>query len=589
MRKAITTLLIVSFLILSGFGALSIHNESSEQIETLSIKFSTPIIDERNDDVLIELIDSTSSLNQPGNPMLPIISQVFIFPFGTKINDVSVEFSDYENIQLLKDIVPANEPLYINNELNQKINVPIKNEQIYNSNNIYPVKPYWIRTGAGLQGEEHVVFCTIFMSPISYRPLSKQIQVSSNAEISISYELPNEPVVFADDYDLLIITPNMFMSNAQPLVEAKQSKGVNTKLISLEEIPQVGLDRQEDIKYYIKDAIENWGITYVILIGGGLKDSEDIIPVRYAWVPSGNYEKKFPSDLYYADVYNADGSFSTWDNDSDQKYAEYPTDNDACDLYPDVYLSRLPCLTASDVTNVVNKIINFMDTNQLTNNIVQIGGDTFPGDPQSINEGEYANAEVLDKLSGYSSSQYWGSKNNMKRWRIILGILRGCDYVDFSGHGNALSWSTHPPEDDSRWIPEGFYYNGFTYIDVEWLFNSWKLPVVVLNACSNSKFTEFDPCLSWAFVKKKSGGGIASFGASGIGYGSYGSSETERLFGWMEVHLFEGMYNDEILGLVWGNCLNEYINSFNLEDADYKTIYEMALFGDPSLSIGNAS
>ena len=86
MKKAIITLFIVGFLIISGFGAISINNDPIEQIETLSIKISSPTIVEKNDYVLVELIDSTSSLNQPGNPMLPIISQVFIFPFGTKIN-----------------------------------------------------------------------------------------------------------------------------------------------------------------------------------------------------------------------------------------------------------------------------------------------------------------------------------------------------------------------------------------------------------------------------------------------------------------------------------------------------------------------
>jgi len=109
--------------------------------------------------------------------------------------------------------------------------------------------------------------------------------------------------------------------------------------------------------------------------------------------------------------------------------------------------------------------------------------------------------------------------------------------------------------------------------------------VFVFNACSCSKFSEFDSCLSWSVVKKQYGGGIASFGASGIGYGSYGSSETERLFGWMEVNLFKNLFEEKELGTVWKDTLTEYINSFELNDADYKTIYEMALFGDPTLEI----
>ena len=34
----------------------------------------------------------------------------------------------------------------------------------------------------------------------------------------------------------------------------------------------------------------------------------------------------------------------------------------------------------------------------MLNNILQIGGDTFPGETSGINEGEFANEKVLEKL-----------------------------------------------------------------------------------------------------------------------------------------------------------------------------------------------
>jgi hypothetical protein len=90
-------------------------------------------------------------------------------------------------------------------------------------------------------------------------------------------------------------------------------------------------------------------------------------------------------------------------------------------------------------------------------------------------------------------------------------------------------------------------------------------------------------------LSKKNGGGIATYAASGIGYGSYGTHESERLWGWMEIHIFEALYKDKILGVAWANALNGYINSFiddeYWDDADYKTIVEMAMFGDPTLAI----
>jgi hypothetical protein len=132
---------------------------------------------------------------------------------------------------------------------------------------------------------------------------------------------------------------------------------------------------------------------------------------------------------------------------------------------------------------------------------------------------------------------------------------------------------------------------GFIYLDYD-LFNinnDYKLPVVTFNACSTSKYTKSETCLSYKTIVKANGGGIASFGASGIGYGSYGYHEVERVWGWMEVNLHKEMYNNKILGLCWGNALNGYINSFfsdgDWDDSDYKTVLEVALFGDPTQAI----
>ena len=56
----------------------------------------------------------------------------------------------------------------------------------------------------------------------------------------------------------------------------------------------------------------------------------------------------FASDLYYADLYNANGSFCSWDTDNDGLYAEWPypqPQQDTVDLVPDVYVGDSPaCL-----------------------------------------------------------------------------------------------------------------------------------------------------------------------------------------------------------------------------------------------------
>jgi len=63
------------------------------------------------------------------------------------------------------------------------------------------------------------------------------------------------------------------------------------------------------------------------------------------------------------------------------------------------------------------------------------------------------------------------------------------------------------------------------------------------------------------------------------------TSEIERVWGWMEVHIFEELYNTKLLGEVWSNAITGYANSFELNDGDYKTLLEMSMFGDPTLII----
>ncbi len=585
-------IIVVGILVLSGLGAAALSGNEKEQIKKEIVTFSKPIITEKEQFATINLNEATANLMEPGKPMIPKYTKIFTFPFGTKIKNVDVTFSEELSLELTKLVIPAPE-----RQIVSTLNIPTntKNKVVsYSDIEIYPFQKYNYKTGAGIENGKHVIFLTVNINPIQYNPSENLVYYSKDATIKIIYEPPEKTVNFPNEYDFLIITPSEFKSAIQPLADYKNEKNVKTIITTLDEIPDVGADKQESIKYYIKDAIENWGITYLLLIGAGLEENE-VFPVRYAYIPSGNYEDSFPSDLYYADIYNSQGGFSSWDADGDGKYAEIKgSDMSEVDMYPDVYMARIPANTPNELSLIVDKILNYYKHNKMLNTIVQVGGDTFPGDPEGINEGEFANSVVLNNLPGYTSTRLWASEGQITKNSIADAFRAGVDFADFSGHGSPVSWATHPPEDDSIWLPEKTLmspYNGFLYIDFDVYFinNDYKLPAVVFNACSTSKFSYSDTCLSYKVLKKPDGGGIASFGASGIGYGSYGTHEVERVWGWMEVHLIKEMYNTKVLGKSWANALNLYINSYypgeDWDMSDYKTILEVALFGDPTLAI----
>jgi hypothetical protein len=432
------------------------------------------------------------------------------------------------------------------------------------------------------------------MLPIQYNPKDNIISYSESAQIDIFYTPPENPVIFPDEYDLLIITAPQFETALQPLVDHKNGLDppVRTIMVTLDDIPSAGgYDEQEDIKLYIKDAIETWGITNLILVGAGVLDQE-IFPVRYAWIGSGNLEDNFPSDLYYADIYNGTMGFSDWDKNGNGKFAEWSVDMENIDVHPDVYLGKLPASTVEEVTTVVNKIIDYKAHNKMTKKILSVGADSLPG--SNVYTGEYANEKVLEKLPGYTSTKLWGTNGQMTKANIAKGFKSGIDFADFSGHGSWASWATHPPDDEDSWIPPATLISqrhGWLYWDFDFYFvnNAKKLPVVVYTACSNNKYTKNAECLGWKTVSKSGGGGIACFAESGIGHGPGGTAFVTTCIGWMEVKVFEELYNTKNLGNVWGNCVSDYYNSFdpNFDYADYKTMLEFSMFGDPTLNIEN--
>jgi hypothetical protein len=585
--KKIIPIVIVGILVLSGLGAVGGTESNEESTISEKIIFSQPNFYEKENYVSLELEEANSNYWIEEKPEMPAFVKVYTFPFGTIIDDVEVTFSDFTEEVISKPInpTPKSYPVSIEAVKNYK---PSEEIISYSDLEVYPEKRFDYKTAAGLKGEENVIYLTVTIIPDQYYPQQNIVSHAGKATINIDYTEPLNPVTFGDAYDLLIIAPAQFESALQRLVDHKHNLNppVSTKLVTLDEIPSgVGVDEQEDIKYYIRDAKENWGITYLLIVGAGVAGQE-LFPVRYAWL-SDDIEDNFPSDLYYADFYNDTGGFSDWDKDGDGRYCEW-NDKDHVDVLPDVYLGKLPANNVAEVNHIIDKIIDYKAHNMMVERIFCVGGDTFPGSGQI--EGEAANQEVISKLPGYKATKLWATTDTLNKKNIINAWKAGADFGDWSGHGSPTTWATHPENDDETWIPGPYllsYWNSWSTKDFD-LFrinNYKKLPVVFYNSCSNSKFSKNEQTMGWKTLSID-GGGIASFAASGIGYGVPGD-ETSRRMGWMEVKCFEELYNTKILGDVWGNCITQYHNRFSssLNFYDLKTLVELAMFGDPTLVI----
>jgi len=394
----LTSIIIVLCFVLGGLGAAAIQPTDNDEYKilhkTLKLSITDLTITEKEEQYIrVSFSHNNQFLLNPGKPILPKFTQTFELPFGATNIEVQLTSSETTQQTINKQIQPSPAPQPLSPIENYKA-PPRKDEQIYNSNNPYPSKCYQCNIGVGVNEHfEHITYVTVHWYPIQYTPAQNIITIAKTADITITYTPPEStPFPQTTTYDMVIIAPSAFSDALQPLIDHKNKYGIETTLKTTEDIyaEYKGFDKAEQIKYFIKDALEQWNVKYVLL-AGGLKsiiyakprDTTNIgasawhIPVRYSNIDE-NGDTGFPTDLYYADIYKEGGVFENWDSDGDGILAEWP--DDISDLIPDVAVGRLAFSNVKEVQEVVNKIITYETSSYGSDwfkKMIVISGDGF--------------------------------------------------------------------------------------------------------------------------------------------------------------------------------------------------------------------
>jgi len=327
------------------------------------------------------------TVENPGKPCLPVKGVYLLLPYQSKVDSITITVNN--PISLGKDylVKPASTPVplsYIN--LSEP---PSPDKKIYNSSSIYPgtlysmIGTYWFR---GYQ------ILVLNLHPVQYKPttgeilyyssmtvnikLSEESSDTSNLRNKISdlneiktkidnpsllstypnlYETSNE-----DNYNYLILTTSDFQNGFLPLKEVQDERGIRTKIKTLRDINIIPNQvNPEYITSFIRQEYQNYGIEYVLLGGDA-----DIIPAKMLYVyglDEGKWPEEtiLPSDLYYSCL---DG---TYNYDGDELWGE-PTDGENgedVDLYAEVYIGRACVDSTDDVANFVDKTISYLTIN----------------------------------------------------------------------------------------------------------------------------------------------------------------------------------------------------------------------------------
>ncbi len=402
----------------------------------------------------------------------------------------------------------------------------------------------------------------------------------------------------SDEYDMVIIAPEMFSDDLQPLIDHKNSIGIQTILETTEDIYSMydGRDEAEQIKYFIYESAKNHSIQYVLLVG-----DVEIIPIRktevnHIW-PSGNIIQvdDVITDLYYADIYDSEGKFSSWDSNNDNIFSDFSLYNfgenpqdikvvDDVDLYPDIGVGRIPCTTVEELEIVVNKIISYE---------TQVNDDWFHNIilAAQTNQGEMIADLIADMFPDFTAVKLYESTGNLNAHSINRAINDGAGFFITCAHGRHMAFAN--------------YYKSF----VNGLYNNNKLPIVMFGGCLNAQldaslhellkefglnktenflqFFKIDTkkllsCIAWDFLRYADGGSIASVGMTRKG--TISSEDPLGEFAGLFASKFFKSYES---GIILSEMYNHAITSFIDESwKDYVTLQMFILLGDPSLKIG---
>ena len=271
--------------------------------------------------------------NNAGCPNLPVESRLLAIPQGATatLNVVHVETEILKNV----NIAPA---LRIQSENEEPDMNYVKDMSVYGKNALYPAEPFELGSSY-IRGIDAVV---VSISPFQYNPVTKELVVYTNIELSVTFEGGNghfgddrlrspywDPILAtelmnydqlpvidyearmqqwlrdgADGAEYLIITPNndAWAPYANQLKDYRTRQGIITEVYRLDEMPANSTDQ---LKSWFHNAYNTWEIApvAVCLLGDHGTNMGQYIPAETVSHP---YNGSCITDNRYADAVGND-------------------------------------------------------------------------------------------------------------------------------------------------------------------------------------------------------------------------------------------------------------------------------------------
>ena len=511
-----------------------------------------PLATPRGEFVQITL-DGAAPSGKIGKPELPVLRTIVEIPEGTQ-PEVRVRIDEAETLSLPEMWLPGY--VYPHQAPVPKIPNPPKkfvvNWKIYSSDE--PIFRHNAEIIDISRAKDHRIALLEFR-PINYIPSKGKIIVIKSAKISVLTPNPDlnatyqmkyahhsiyyDEAIRSDiinydfwnlwvpptDIEMLIITGDAFADELSDLVHWKRRKGFVVDIRTASELGGTAAG----IKNYIQSYYDSADVDFVLLVG----DVDDV------------------------PTFTGGASGSS----SDNPYSELA----GGDYIPDCFVGRLSLTTEAQVSEMVERIINyehfaFGTGTDWTRAVCLPASDDASYHELAENTQRYV-AQTHFGPYGYTRIDtiwaYYGGTGD----DVINSVNQGVMILDYTGHGYNYGWAG--PEMSNSDIPT--------------LTNTGMYPFVISNACQTGMFGEYDECFMECWIRQTGRGAIASLGASDYTYWNEDDEFERRMID--SAFVSEWMFTG---GMRYKGLMAVY-SAYSSSAEYYFDMYN--LFGDPSLAL----
>ena len=350
----------------------------------------------------------------------------------------------------------------------------------------------------------------------------------------------NEPTNWTNaqrDVDFIILSHRRLRSEAQPLATVRNAQGLNTELITLEDVYDEWSGGVKDVRAitaFLRWTQIRWprAPRYLLLVGDASYDPRnylglgdfDLMPTRYV----GTQYLETSSDETLVD-FDGDG-------------------------LGEMAVGRLPARALPETKAVFDKLLYYFQPNNQNGALLvsdHSEGFNFAGLNQEIRA-------LLPPDESVTVVNRADSTDEQARQQILAALSNGPSVVNYAGHGSVQVWTG-----------AGLLRNS----DATQLGNGNRLPFFVMMTCLNGYFQDLNSeSLAEALVKAPNGGAIAAWGSSAL--------TTPPQQAVMDKELMRQLYRTGATPR-----LGDAIRAAKLSSAEREMRRTWILFGDPTLRL----